>query len=68
MNHWQLYLIDHYTGRLAEETRPEARAFLRQTLTNLKKDVEPTSSTCNSSISVVNSVFHHKTKPDWATI
>lgn len=29
-------LIKHYTKRLAEETRPEGKAFLRQTLHGLK--------------------------------
>jgi len=33
------FLISHYTTRLAEETRPDGKRFLRQTLFNLKKSV-----------------------------
>ncbi len=36
---WIEYLIEHYTERLKEETRPEAKRFLRQTLQGLKKSL-----------------------------
>ena len=32
-----LYLIDTYEKRLAEETRTEAKSFLRETLYNFRK-------------------------------
>lgn len=31
------FIIEHYTERLAEEKRPEAKSFLRKTLNQLKK-------------------------------
>jgi hypothetical protein len=33
---WVSFLIDHYTERLKEETRPEGRSFIRQTLKQLQ--------------------------------
>ena len=33
---WHQYLIDHYTERLTEETRPEAIQYLRTTLKQIK--------------------------------
>lgn len=33
---WLNFLLDHYTQRLKEETRPEAKQFLRTTLNQLK--------------------------------
>lgn len=36
-NEFRAWQIDHYTERLAEETRTEGKAFLRAELFNLKK-------------------------------
>lgn len=36
-NDFRSWQIDHYTERLAEETRIEGKAFLRSELHNLKK-------------------------------
>lgn len=51
MNNWLTFLLDHYSQRLKEETRPEAKQFLRQTLNQLK-NVSPV---CNHSLPVWNS-------------
>lgn len=34
---FRAWLFSHYSERLASETRPEAKAFLRATLHNLQK-------------------------------
>lgn len=47
---WQTFLINHYTDRLKEETRPEAKQFLRTTLNQLKN----VSTNCNYDLPVWN--------------
>lgn len=37
MKHFRAWQIEHYTARLKEETKTEAKAFLRRELHNLKK-------------------------------
>lgn len=61
---WQDYLIEKYTQRLKEETRPEAKQFLRTTLNQLKN--APTDRDNDSNMGSVpvlaSSVINSKTK------
>lgn len=54
MKEWIQYLIGHYTKRLKEETRTEAKAFLRTTLYQLK-NYEPDLLYTDCSFDVVDS-------------
>jgi hypothetical protein len=61
MTHWQHYLIEKYTHRLQEETRPEAKQFIRQTLKELK-DVEPANNNNNCVCHLASSLLNQQTK------
>lgn len=61
---WQEYLIEKYSQRLKEETRPEAKQFLRTTLNQLKHATTDRNNDSNmGSVSVLaSSVINSKTK------
>jgi hypothetical protein len=64
MTYWDLFLISHYTQRLKEETRTEAKQFIRQTLTQIKNvpdSIHPCCSCIHGNV-LASSITHRQTK------